>query len=393
VTRRGRAAAAAGALLLASPFSVASATAAPACAAIGFGTGHTVFCAYVDSAGRTVVRRSDDGGRQWGAAHPVAADTATEVTGIVVSPRYASDHILFVGSTAGLFWSNDAGVTFATAIHGPGVNLHYVTPYVDTAPADILPRAALAFARPATVGAEVFDTVTGYRNVPGAPMQNDGFFVPPDFGTTRRAVVLADDVGVIAEGNTVRQSGLFAYSCVEMTCTSHVTYFGDGLTNNFGTLPGSGRAYVIVEYFDATSAAFASDDGGLTWHPWASVTGLLRPWRNNLSLLTITASADAPRRMYLYVAAGRWGVKDLHIPANQLYRSDDAGVTWHLVGSSWRPEQHATSPSTLPWRDQGPSIAGYSSFAAARPGGLLYVVAAGGMHCSRDLGRTWRAYC
>ncbi len=136
-------------LLLGGAPAVTYAAEPPPCAAIGFGTGRTVFCAYAHEPGAVVLRRSDDGGRRWGAERSVAADA--DVTGIVVSPRYDADTTVFVATSEGLYRSTDGGGTFPTAV-ASGVNARFVTPYVEGGPAGTVPHVALAWVTPGRCG-------------------------------------------------------------------------------------------------------------------------------------------------------------------------------------------------------------------------------------------------
>jgi hypothetical protein len=300
----------------------------PRCSAIGFARGPTMFCAYTSRSGRTVLRRSDDHGAHWGAERVVAPAPAADVTGIVVSPLYHDDTTVFVATTDGVFRSSDGGNTFDVAVES-GVNARFVTAYVDAGPAGALPHAALAWANPALLGAEVYDSLTGSRSVPGAPTYNRWFLVPPDFAATRRAVVVASDLGIDAAGRPAAQGGLYAYSCIDMACPARGAFLGEGVSNNFGTLPG--RSYVHVSDLVHPGVVHRTDDGGATWKPWASLTPVLRQIVDPAPHLTITASPDAPSRLFLYVAGGDTVMRDARTPAFQLFRSDDGGETWRVL--------------------------------------------------------------
>ncbi len=72
------------------------------------------------------------------------------------------------------------------------------------------------------------------------------------------------------------------------------------------------------------SGLFKSTDGGTTWKPLT--TGLPGP-NEKLGRIGIEVSRGDPKRLYAVVGAGKGG---------GIYRSDDAGESWHLMNSDER---------------------------------------------------------
>jgi len=139
---------------------------------------------------------------------------------------------------------------------------------------------------------------------------------------------------------------------------------------------------------------FRSTDFGRTWSVWTSVTKLLPTGLWNGQELYVNASPSEPHRLFLHLIGGARPTD----PDEQLFRSDDNGVSWHRIGFAWGPAQKGRSKSTLPWNA---TTVAYEQ-TVVEPGGRLYLVGEhdtgkhtdySGLYCSRDYGVHWSTTC
>ncbi len=381
----------------------------PGCLWLGFSPDfardRTMFCQH-HTAGRVVwLHRSVDSGRTWDAGRVV--DDSGVATGIVVSPLFAQDRRVYLTTsdkgTDGFFESVDAGKTFREVPDSSHRELFSLQlyPYVEPLPA---PHVALVHLRFGG-GMSVYDSQLGFRPIVSSPWPlGFRFIVPPDYPTTRQAVQLGRQPSLTVRDVRLIDSGDGAYQCADFTCPRRIAEFGllhPSAINRivpgdeyFGGLdvrgdpPYEGRPYYM----------WRSRDYGRTWSRWASVEKLL----NNRAIvptfgeLTVAASPDAPRRLFLHLVSHPEG-KQASVPMFQLYRSDDDGASWRRIAHAWGAGQPTKAKSVLPWNEVGPEQRFGQIF--VQPGGRLYVPAAHktggkfdfvGMYCSTDLGRTWR---
>lgn len=391
---------------------VATAGAAPPCEAVAFspsfGSDRVMFCGW-SANDRTQARLavSADAGRHWGTAATVATrNEPISVVDIVVSPLFATTPTVVVATTGGVFASDDGGRSFRVVIDD--FDFYRLTPYVDTAPAggDAVRRLAVAMVGPAVLGAHVYDALTGDRSVVGAPMFNSLFLVPDDYPSSRVATAIGVDIGASVEGEPVHAGGVYAYSCAaDFACPTSTFYFGRGIPPNAGTVPAGRFSYLHVSdpAPGGNKTVWRTDDAGRNWRRWRSVESALRAVPVTSPNFTITASADAPRRLFLLAVAAQATSRAAPAPAYQLFRSDDDGASWRRIAHAWGRDQRARSRSTLPWNGDGASHAAHFGYVSAQPGGRLYAVGAvetatgkvirQGLYCSRDLGRTWTSTC
>jgi hypothetical protein len=389
------------------PVSVAAARPAPPCLELAFSpafaTDRTVFCAYDVPEDGAYVARSTDGGRTWGSGRLVhyAAD-AVAGTSVMVSPWFARDGRVLVTTRAGLFESTDRGTTYHQidadwSTQSPPIASR-ITPFHDSFDAvDDTGGSSGAFVFSTGSGAaRVYDPDLGARAVAGVALRPvTRFLVPPDYVDRRQAVALASaPVGVYSYQKPVTPSGLAAYRCVgDFVCGDPITYFGDVVHADSAPLaqPGSLALFTRDSTASSTSApvhAWRTRDHGQTWQPWPSASRLVAPRPATFVRTAVTASPDAPKRLFLHVTWASSG-KDGSSSADdtwgfRLYRSDDDGATWRQAGGA------------LPWNTGSWSAPVTLS---AQPGGRLYAtglhrsgkrVDYQGVFCSRDGGGSWR---
>jgi hypothetical protein len=412
--RRIAAALAATLCVATAPAGAAQAAKSPPCTNLGFSPAfardRVMFCSYDEPQEGAYLARSDDGGRTWQPGRLVATGVADVFNApVFVSPWFPTDHRVFVTMESGLSESTDGGRTFHPVPPPPGGGTDgawgpSIAGFRDpaTAPAGP-PREAFVYS--AWDEARVYTPGVGTRTILGAPTEDATLFlVPPDYPSTRRAVLLAHSTGVVwpdPDAKPFSKTGLVAYDCVgDFVCTEPLFWFGDVAARFMGPLgrPGSFGVTTIDFYKDdQPKDAWRTADYGRTWQRWPSLKRLIDAVpKDTAPTVTVTVSPDAPDRLYALVDTyvPRFYVNQDTLPHTFfLYRSDDDGATWRSVGTS-SPTMQA---STLPWNfthwRMDPTI-------AAVPGGRLYVNAAHrtrsgkvdywGVYCSADGARTWR---
>jgi hypothetical protein len=370
--------------------------------------------------------RSDDGGGTWAGPFPIergkpAGDFGD---GIYLSPNFANDQTLYVNTFDGPgYLSTDRGATFTTldgtaAAAARPTSHPVLSPIITTAFLDGVPGGGAG--RPDLIvgGAPpgccdtIFDPVLPPRSTPpSGQVVSELYIVPPDFPSTRQAVVLSQQQGVGPPQVEAYEGHARAYGCVgEFVCDKVLYDFapfraGDDTTwidwDGPTSYPSSADNYVVISsgkvgVFDPNppTRAFRSSDFGRTWAVWTSVSKLLSAFGGGEEIF-VNASPDAPHRLFLHLTGG---ANPASIPDEQLYRSDDNGATWHRIGFAWGPKQKARSRSTLPW-NATPIAYGTT---VVEPGGRLYLVGEHdtgkrtdytGLYCSHDYGVHWSTTC
>jgi hypothetical protein len=374
-------------------------------AAPSFAHDRTVFCAGGSGEaggwrGPVSLYRSADGGRTWSAPMRIADTGVVDgARAVYPSPEYPTDRTLFVDLDSGGYVTTDDGRTFTRVGSDFAFNPDEATVYVEARPDGAMRRPALVSAGGTSPwGAAVYDTAVlpATRPTVSGPLIGPAkYLVPPDFATSRRAVLL----GRVSD----KDAGAFAcdadFVCVQQLYDfGHVGAKGSRITFAAPTFPGSRDVYAQVD--DDTDGKpiriFRSRDQGRTWAAWPSVTRLLAGFPFG-SEAAIAASPDNPKRLWARVEGLDFTTE--RTPEQQLFRSDDDGATWTRLGYAWGPAQryHPTK-STLPWNR---SAAAYNP-PTVEPGGRLYVLAQHdtgrktdflGLYCSRDYGRHWSRDC
>lgn len=210
----------------------------PACLTVAlspaFATDRTVFCAYEVPGDAAYLARSTDGGRTWRPGRAFHRDDDVEHFSprLTVSPWYRSDHRVFAGTGEATYESTDGGATFRKVDTGDkGWGAFALTGFLDPQPVGP-PRPAFAFVQPLSTVVSVYDPRQGTRGAAGtlAKDQPVAPIIPPDYASTRQAVVLAEpSIGLYDNGNeTALDFGLGAYTCVaDFVCRYRHFYFGN----------------------------------------------------------------------------------------------------------------------------------------------------------------------
>lgn len=404
MTRAAVRMAAVAALLL--PATPGSAAPVPHCAAAAFSPAfardRTMFCLTQTGAG-THLLRSADGGRTW-PARVLVADRYVHGPDVIVSPAFPDDRTLFVVSTLDSMWvSRDGGRTFGLEMAGPAWGSTRTAAYVETVP---VPHASLVEAPGAMIGSAVYDSIFGVRDVAGTIESAVHYVVPPDYARTREAVGISWESDIVVAWQPVQWQQMKAYLCRgDFVCTTET--FDFGRVNPVATLRIADGDDVVITSPDEPDPdvprhrqlrVWRSVDYGRTWQRWLGVERLMH--RNGgFPTVHITKSPDAPRRLFAQLDVR---TRDWAGPRLTVWRSDDDGATWRRVGYAWTAKQPKAGQGTLPWNGPGESIAQTGTWTTAQPGNRLYAIGAREigeqvgeprLWCSRDFGRTWRAYC
>ena len=394
------------------PFACETVAVSPA-----FARDRTAFCVYrANSVDPRLLAVTTNGGRSWrkpattGLTRP--AGVAGVGLGIQVSPTYAADSVLLATTGNGTFLSTDRGESFTLVDAlisgtGPGNPLAYVAEAPPaTAPVTgpgsrlyLLDAAGYRSAR-TDVGAKLHQPVLG---VPGGATLR--------FALPRTSTPFA--FGYESPPGGAGQV-LTTYRCTtDFACPQKLFSFAPGL--GFAA-PGEervqelGSTTVVVFLIDAARDArvWRSTDSGATFAPWTSVEKLLAPVNktsDRFPYVSIGVDPARPKQLYLRVSGhpARGGVWPKGArPAEQLFRSDDAGATWRLI--AWQRAVSQPGPrGTLPWN--GPATG--ADPAGVFPAGDGVTVFAVGdyvssgeatnnvrsVFCSRDRGLHWRTAC
>lgn len=352
--------------------------------------------------------RSTDGLKTWRErkASGLAFSMGSAAGQLFASPDYPHDRVVFLQTTDGLYQTSDGGDTFTASsplvtTFGPD-NL---TAYSDDTPgsAAIGTKATVIYADPLN-NASLKVQPPLHVPIAGSPDRDVRFLVPPGYPASGSPFVLANRVDTDGRFQAHLYGCTASFSCVDdlaafpMGHTVRDAFFAPDFRE-------SHLMYVVTqETAPRVSEAhlWRSVDSGRTFVECAVTAGLARTVRaldsSGINLGLAFASAS---RVFL-----RWGYapettrsrRAAALPANLLYRSDDGGRHWRLVGSARRPDQ-AGPRGSLPWPD-GSQF--YNSTSANRlwwADGSLVTLGAdahagyGGPFCSRNLGVTWRRTC
>jgi hypothetical protein len=371
-----------------------------------FSTDGTVVCAGIVYAAATqtataaAVFVSTDKGHSWRKA--TAAGIAISrpddyLRGVVLSPRYSSDHMVFVQfARAGLFASLDLGETFTLV---SALGLGRVTAYVATP--DVLAQVARplllhADAAGNDVSMQVDPTSHALAPVPGTPGDDREFAVSPRYATDN----LAFAAGMVASADgTYLMPTVFAcsagFACTEQRFRGPARATFDRLWMLPSAAP-SGFVVVLRLLVGSTPKLWRSTDGGRTFQSWTSVNTIGATIASGgSSHLDVAADPTQPKRMYLRAS---WSGNRNNLPNEQLYVSDDAGTHWRRVSYGSMVSLRHVGP--IPEMDPTTSRETPAGFVAAGGGGRLFMLAGDryspayvGPYCSRDGGKTWARFC
>jgi hypothetical protein len=376
----------------------------------------TAMCLASERSGDEDVQRvyvTTDGGRRWQRRAGAGLDYPpyTVVGRTWVSPLYASDRSLFVGTTNGIYASRDGGQSFAlltNQIGDGGDSGSAATPYVRTeAPTRALPGAptgphtTFVMAAPRGSGTGIGSRRLEYPPVavpvPGSPGLDQRFLIPAAGTPLVLARVESGDV------STARDDPSQLFGCTQdFACSTPLFRFpveSRHLVHHVFS-PGYARDRTLyLTFTGATSRPeiWRSTDAGQTFHLLKAANAVLpRLPRNPEAMIEAQLAVDPGRPSRLFLHVGYWGVLRPNgpmPPSAQLFRSDDHGAHWSRIGFQLFPGQRGRR-GTLPWNTTDGSLV------APAPGKLFAAGGyasgdrvTGGLFCSVDAGRTWQRTC
>jgi hypothetical protein len=359
--------------------------------------------------------RSGDAGHSWVGPFPVERGKPQNdfANGIYLSPAYGNDHTLYVSTFDSVgYVSTDSGAHFTPLSGTESISRVNTTPFLNGEPGVISPRADLIVAETQPTCCDmIFDPLLPSRpTAPDPQVRSWSYIVPATYPSTHEAVMLSQQLAIGPSPLDSVYGHARAYGCTgDFVCTSLLYDFPPFRSGDTGTgiewdaptyAPSSPDNYAVITsgrgVFEANppTRVYRSADYGHTWTVWSSVTKLLSAFGGGEEIF-VNASPDAPHRLFLHLTGG---ANPASIPDEQLYRSDDNGVTWRRIGVAWGPQQKARSRSNLPW-NATPVAYGTT---IVEPGGRLYLVGEHdtgkhvdhvGLYCSRDYGTHWSASC
>jgi hypothetical protein len=425
-------------VLTAVPSAVRAAGDPAHCSVIATATGTpmpTLFCAgsltNSSTSGLTstiTLFRSRDAGRTWRRVPAGGLATSpTPLSDLVVSSAFATDHTLYVQlGEAGVYVSTDEGASFQLTHPGSGriggtggtndatMAPPNLTPFTATSglPAPVgaaVPYAAVAYAgEPSTV-------LTGGQALPvaGAPGRALTFLIPRSFASDHVAFALGQ---VVEPTDNSLRAALFSCDGT-LSCPTVTSTFPRGLyPEGAAIVTEKGRPATIFVWFERDlgsfrTVAYVSRDAGRTFSPLAAVNQLLEqiytPHTNaaaawNLPTLGLASSARFPRTLYLRMSYGLPGALVTPGPAppappgERVFRSDDLGASWRMVGFGLTAGQSGRKGG-LPWNERAGFSPSNANILLLDDGRLLVAATAAdgytGPFCSVDGGRTWGRGC
>ena len=374
-----------------------------------FATDHIAYCAghlRDRTTGNTTgiaVYRTVDGGRTWtkAAAAGLAHDAYARVRHLSVV-----DGELFIQvGNSGLFQSTDGGDTFS--LIGP-LAWGYVTPFVATAPATLLPlpsagsRALFAMALDGGEDGDpnksaIIDPLTRSQSpVVGTPARDRAFAVPDTFAQDGTAFAVADrGIGLDARVEVYRCDGAFVCDDLLYAFPQRWTFDRIWLSRSFAT---TRTVYVSTRSLNGHGVLWWSRDAGRTWSRWQSAERLLTPVVRAKGYPLYALATGPARTLYLRLSYRPDAGRSVP-PAEQLYRSADGGATWTLVAYGRTAEQRGprgVMPTDSPLVGTLDGIIPSGALTVAGQGTLFTLGKTGsyaGLYCSWDGGRRWQRTC
>lgn len=372
-----------------------------------YASDRTAVCAAVQyevgaGAVAVTVSMTRDGGRSWNArvAAGIPVTPLTRLNGVLFSGRFAQDKAIYVQTGDGLYRTQDDGQTFVAV--DPLAGTASTSPNLirlPTGTAIEVPQlpAPIAMASSDALGSAVLMPPL-HLPVAGSPDNDWRFLVaPPGEGPhARKVFAVAARSG---EGGTGRP---VLYSCNEvLACVGELHMFPDMHVYVGSHLPAdfarTGVMYLWTKHFTTRLVTvWVSRDGGGSFTPWVAGNTLLKqpiergfPRAIDIGLVTDPSRAG---RMYLRVA----GERGLDPPQQQLWRSDDNGKRWQLMG--YMRNYTPMVRGTLPWYTE--EVFAVRGNISVQPDGKVFVIARatsgssyGGVFCSHDGARTWARSC
>ena len=342
-------------------------------------------------------------GLTWGAASDFVAQP-------MFSPRFASDHRLFIATDVGLFVTTDLGKTFTaadTSIQAGST----VTPmlYVGGAGAfsGLWPGSRL-FA----VGLGAVDRRLDVASGLDAPVVGSASQYPIQIlGPTSDAGGAAASIYALTQASsTSGQSGVWA--CDDnLTCSTPLATFTGLKPWRIWSAPLSGGGSALLVFAQSTSDSSShllrSTDGGKTFKSVAQIDTVFRKLheRAGTPQIGLAMNRRYPGLVLMRVEGFPAGARRAgDQPAEQIYRSDDGGATWRRMGYQWGIMQGSPT-GNLPFNVMS---FGYPTGTAPIeltsdghvlvPAQLEEYTKAGladldGVYCSVDFAKTWHRTC
>jgi hypothetical protein len=310
---------------------------------------------------------SHDGGASW---KPAAAHGWQGGRPVIAVDRQGHD-VLVAGSGVGLQRSTDGGATWANVASG-GSALPALSPTFAS-------TGTVAMANPE--GHDYVHSNQGDRLVRGS----GGGIVDLSFMYAPTVAASGRFASALLSGADPQTKLPVVERCdANLSCSEPAQLPGaSGFSAPATLIPSTDYAHDGVVFAQSGRGLYKSIDGGATFAPLTLVptNGATATATPMLALASGYREAGPIRSAYAAVFQAYVSQSNPH-SAGGVYETDDAGATWHPLGSPGPLDGGVMSVAVAP---DGRLFAGYVS---SGPGG-----ANAGLLCSEDAGHTWRASC
>lgn len=359
----------------------------------------TVFC--VHTVAPLAVATSHDLGRTWRRVEPRGFLEGDEqaFNGLIPSPTYATDRLVYLQTKEALYSSVDDGATLslADAAGGAFTALPSITALRRVAPASAASGGVL-LAQSFQVAPPDLLLPPGRTKAVGAPgLVETVLAAPPGDGPHAGAVLaLGRDLATLLTGGLPVRIQDVLYGCTpELACPTARARFPVGeyvedvyLSPDFAR---TGVVHAVTARGDGYRRLWISRDGGATVEPVPSAQRILDA-AGRTSAVRVVSDPRRPRRLYLRV----WGPDTRDTPAEQMFRSDDAGRSWRRLGFQ-RGGSGRFGAGMRGWPYGSGYARGDDEAMAVLPDGAVLAIGMDAgvrrLYCSTDDARTWRAAC
>jgi len=360
----------------------------------------TVFC--VRTTVPLAVATSTDLGRTWRVAEPRGFLDRDErlFNGLIPSPTYESDRLLYLQTKDALYASVDGGATLTLADPAGGAftvlpsitALRRVTP-VSAAPGGVLLAQAFQVAPPDLL------LPPGRTKAVGAPgLVETVLAAPPGDGPYAGAVLaFGRDVPTLVTGGVPVRIQDVVYGCTpELACPTMRARFPLGEhADELSLSPDFARTGVIhAQTWKGMGhrTLWISRNGGETFERLPSAQRILDAAGSTTPMARVVSDPRKPRRLYLRV----WGRDSRSTPAEQMFRSEDDGASWRRIGfQRGAGSRYGRGVAGWPY-GSGYAYGDAESMVILPDGRLLAIGMENGvnrLYCSTDDARTWQATC
>jgi hypothetical protein len=365
----------------------------------------TVFCVLTEP-GQITVSSSNDLGRTWRTAVPTGFLDGDEqyFNGLVLSPTYSQDRLLFLQTKEALYASTDAAATLLPVDPAGGAST--LMPSI-TALRRVLPVSPVPVPNGVLL-AQAFQAAPPQLLhpparwvAPGGPGLIETFLAAPPGDGPYAGTILAvgRDAPTMLTGGIPLRVQDAVYPCTpSLACpTRKGTFPPDDWVYDIRLSPDFARTGVVhaqTSLGPMIPTLWISRDGGGSFARLPSAQAIVdAAAHGEWALARVASDPRDPRRLYLRVS----GKDSREAPREQIFRSDDDGRTWRRLGY-WRPSASSYGRGVPGW--PGPSHHGLrdSEPFEVLPNGSLVLTALapdGGqrLYCSTDGARTWRVTC